>query len=493
MKKLEFVSIVVMMLLALCSCNKTEYQNVIPANATFVAKVDTKAIAEKGDLANSQAVELLKTYMALVVNGKDLKRAIAYVDDPTAMGFDLSMPAYLFMVGNEHVGLTLKVADEDAVKDLLVLLHKQQLASKPQKKNDLMCGRLLDEISYSYNDNTFLLLARLGESGGLRVEQMAQQLMTIEEDDSFVSTDAFKRMENEEGKDVVLYSTLAALPQELSKEVSAFLPSTVKLSDIDMVSTLQFSQGKVELNMNLKGSPMAQTLVFDEMEKNLSGITGEYLDKVTDKVVLWAGAGVNGEWLLKQLKKYSKSKELLFMLERGIDIEWMLKEVDGSVAIEIRDFGKDSDAELFDFDAYAEVKDTPFLVDVEEWKQGMKEYGMTMQDLGNNHYVLKAEGNTIAWGVEDKHLYFSTQVAPSFAKGTALKDYEQTIQKSIVFVYVDMKKVQLNKMAKKQGLSSLANGLGSIKALTFSMPSAQQMKLTIEMDDKDENFLKQLF
>ena len=245
--------------------------------------------------------------------------------------------------------------------------------------------------------------------------------------------------------------------------------------------------------MNLKGSPMAQTLVFDEMEKNLSGITGEYLDKVTDKVVLWAGAGVNGEWLLKQLKKYSKSKELLFMLERGIDIEWMLKEVDGSVAIEIRDFGQDSDTELFDFDAYAEVKDTPFLVDVEEWKQGMKEYGMTMQDLGNNHYVLKAEGNTIAWGVEDKHLYFSTQVAPSFAKGTALKDYEQVIQKSMVFVYVDMKKVQLNKMAKKQGLSSLANGLGSIKALTFSMPSAQQMKLTIEMDDKDENFLKQLF
>ena len=493
MKKLEFVSIVVMMLLALCSCNKTEYQNVIPANATFVAKVDTKAIAEKGDLANSQAVELLKTYMALVVNGKDLKRAIAYVDDPTAMGFDLSMPAYFFMVGNEHVGLTLKVVDEDAVKDLLSLLHKQQLASKPQKRHDLMCGRLLDEISYSYNDNTFLLLASLGEKGGLRVEQMAQQLMLLEEDDSFVSTDAFKRLESEEGKDVVLYSTLAALPQGLFKEVAAFLPTTVKLSDIDMVSTLQFSQGKVELNMNLKGSPMAQTLVFDEMEKNLSGIEGKYLDKVTDQAVLWAGAGVNGAWLLEQLKKYSKSKELLFMLERGIDIEWMLKEVEGAVAIEIRDFGDASDTKTLDFDAYAQVKDTPFLVDVEEWKRGMKEYGMTMQDFGKNSYVLKAEGNTIVWGVEDHNLYFSTQIVPSFAKGTALKDYEQVIQKSMVFVYVDMKKLQLDKVVKKAGQSWLAQGLGSINALTFSMPSAQQMNLTIEMDDKGENFLKQLF
>lgn len=493
MKKFGFVSIVVMMLLALCSCNKTEYQNVIPANATFVAKVDTKAIAEKGELANSQALELLKTYLALLVNGKDLKQATAYIDDPSEMGFDLSMPVYLFMVGNEHVGLTLKVADDDAVKDLLMLLHKQQLASKPQKKHDLMCGRLLDEISYSYSDNTFLLLASLGEKSGLRVEQMAQQLMGLEEEDSFVSTDAFKQMEREEEKDVVLYSTLAALPQELSKEVAAFLPTTVKLSDIDMVSTLQFSQGKVELNMNLKGSPMAQTMVFDEMEKNLSGIAGEYLDKVTDKAVLWAGAGVNGEWLLEQLKKYSKSKELLFMLERGIDIEWMLKEVDGAVAIEIRDFDDESDSETFDFDAYAQVKDTPFLADVEEWKRGMKEYGMTMQDLGKNSYVLKAEGNTIMWGVEDHNLYFSTQVTPSFAKGTALKDYEQMIQKSMVFVYVDMKKLQLDKASKKAGLSWMAQGLGSIKSLTFSMPSAQQIKLTVEMDDKDENFLKQLF
>jgi hypothetical protein len=245
--------------------------------------------------------------------------------------------------------------------------------------------------------------------------------------------------------------------------------------------------------MNLKGSPMAQTLVFDEMEKNLSGIEGKYLDKVTVQAALWAGAGVNGAWLLEQLKKYSKSKELLFMLERGIDIEWMLKEVEGAVAIEIRDFGDASDTKTLDFDAYAQVKDTPFLVDVEEWKRSMKEYGMTMQDFGKNSYVLKAEGNTIVWGVEDHNLYFSTQIAPSFAKGTALKDYEQVIQKSMVFVYVDMKKLQLDKVVKKAGQSWLAQGLGSINALTFSMPSAQQMNLTIEMDDKGENFLKQLF
>ncbi|MBR1667256.1 MAG: DUF4836 family protein [Bacteroidaceae bacterium] len=493
MKKFGIRLLVVLMVVSLCSCSKTDYQNVIPANATLVAKVDVRNIAEKGDVANSKAVDLLKAYLTLVVNGKDMKQAKAYIDDPVAMGFDFSMPVYLFMVGNEQAGLTLKVADEDAVKDFLMLLHKQRLASKPVEKHELMCGMLLDEISYSYDGKTFLLLASLGESRASRLEQMAQQLMNQTEDDSFVSTDAFDRLEGESDKDVVLYSTLAALPKALSKEVTPFLPTTVKLSDIDMVATLQFGPGKMDLNAQLKGSPMAQTLVFDEAEKNLFGMAGEYLDKLSGDAVLWMGTCVKGEWLLEQLKKYPKWKELLFLMERGIDIEWMLKEIDGDVAIEIRNVGQDTEAGMADFDAYAQVKDTPFLVDVDDWKQNMKEYGMTMQEVGKNQYVLNAEGHTIAWGVEDNNLYFTTRISPSFARTHALKGYEGDIADSKVFVYVDMTKLQLDKAAKKQGQSWLSNGLGAMKTLILKMPSAQQLKLTVEMENEDENFLKQLF
>ena len=492
MKKFGIRLLVLLMVVSLCSCNKTDYQNVIPANATLVAKVDVRNMAEKSDVAHSKMMDLLKTYIMLVVNGKDEKQAKEYIDDPMAMGFDFSMPVYLFMVGNEQAGLTMKVADEDAVKDFLMLLHKQRLASKPVEKHELMCGTLLDEIYYSYDGKTFLMLAALGESRASRLEQMAQQLMNQTEDDSFVSTDAFRRMEDENDKDVVLYSTLAALPNELSKEVAPFLPTTVKLSDIDMVATLLFGQGKMELNAQLKGSPMAQTLVFDEAEKNLLCMSGEYLDKLTDEAALWMGTGVKGEWLREQLKKHPKWKELLFMMERGIDIEWMLKEIEGDVAIEIRNVDQGTKAETLDFDAYAEVKDTPFLVDVDDWKESMKEYGMTMQEVGEKQYVLNAEGNTIAWGVEDNNLYFTTRIAPSFERSQALKDYERDISGSKVFVYVDMTKFQLENVAKTQSQLWLNNGLGAMKTLTLKMPSAQQLTLTVQMENEDENFLKQI-
>ena len=59
MKKIQLISALVLAILALCSCNNTDYQKVIPANATLVVKADMKAITEKADLKNSKAMKML--------------------------------------------------------------------------------------------------------------------------------------------------------------------------------------------------------------------------------------------------------------------------------------------------------------------------------------------------------------------------------------------------------------------------------------------------
>ena len=54
MKKFQFISALVMVVLALCSCTNTDYQNVIPANASLEVNVDMKSNAEKPAFKNSQ-------------------------------------------------------------------------------------------------------------------------------------------------------------------------------------------------------------------------------------------------------------------------------------------------------------------------------------------------------------------------------------------------------------------------------------------------------
>ena len=161
MKKFQFISALVMVVLALCSCTNTDYQNVIPANASLVVKVDMKSIAEKSDFKNSKWMKELDGSLGAVVSGKDMKSMKEYVADPMKIGIDFSMPLYFFMMADETMGMTMKVSDEDHVKDFLLLLNKQGLASKPQEKDHWMCGTIIDDIYYSYDGTTFLMLASM--------------------------------------------------------------------------------------------------------------------------------------------------------------------------------------------------------------------------------------------------------------------------------------------------------------------------------------------
>ena len=491
MRKIIVVFLTLLAVLSFSSCTNTDYQNVIPADATLVAKLDVKALAEKGDLAHSRAVDVMKGYLALVVSSKDQKQAKAYIDDPMSMGLDLSMPLYFFMVGNEQMGLTAKVADEDAVKDFLLLLHKQHLASKPVEKHEQMCGTLLDEITYMYDGKTFLLLASMDKGGGARQGQLAQQLMNQKEKQSFVTTDAYDKM-NETDKDFVCYSNLAALPAEWAKSAMRLLPKQVKRSDVEAISSIHFEQGKAVLQVALMGKSAAVQKLMDETAKKMHPIQGRYLDKASDNLAMWLGMGVEGEWLLQKAKEDKELKESLFLMERAIDIEQMLKAIDGDVAVEFPLNGLESGENPFV--AYAQLKNTDFMQDVEDWKAGMKDYGMTMQDDGNHHYVLKADGKTWLWGVEGNDLCFAADggtASVATAANARLKAHEKDIKNSLFFFYLDVAKWGLDKQMRGDA-AMFGKALGAVDAVVVKSSSANEVEMVVELKDKQENFLKQL-
>lgn len=250
MKKIQLISALVLVVMALCSCTNTDYQKVIPANATVVVKADMKSISEKADFKDSKYKQMLDESLSAVVKGKDMDAVKAYIDDPMKMGIDLSMPLYFFMAGEETVGLTMKVGNEDDVKDFLQLLNKQGMASKPQEKDGQMCGTLVDDIYYSYDKNTFLMLASLKGSGTSATSRMARELMTLKEDDSFISTDAFDRM-NDEEQDVVCYTNLNVLPKNMLDGWKVLLPENISANDIDFISSLYFEDGAASLKLRV--------------------------------------------------------------------------------------------------------------------------------------------------------------------------------------------------------------------------------------------------
>ena len=490
MKKIQLIAALVLVVIALCSCSNTDYQKVIPANATLVVKADLKSVSEKADFKHSKMMKMLDASLVAMVKGKDLKTVKGYIDDPMKMGIDFSMPLYLFMMGEDTFGLTMKMNDEGDVKDFLQLLNKQGMASKPQEKNGLMCGTLLDDIYYSYDKNTFLLLASMSGKGTSTTSKLARELMALKEDDSFISTEAYDRM-NAEDEDLVTYTNGKLGKDLLSEVLSALMPSSVDVKDIDALLSLNFENGKASFKTKVWGKTDKAQALLDEADKNFGTIEGKYIERMSDNAVIWMGTNVKGEWALGKLKESKSTKEMLFMLERAVDIEQMLRAVDGDVALELqmKNFDPENAPEYM---VYAELKNSDFLADVNDWKESMKDYGMTMRDKGENQYVLTMDDESYLWGVQDKNLFFSSANAIQ-GKGTKSLDAQKSdIKNSKCYIYVDMEKVPLVDFAKSAGMSFLVGPLKKLQSAVLKSASANEVTLTIELKNKNENFLKQL-
>ena len=489
MKKFQFISALVMVVLALCSCTNTDYQNVIPANASLVVKVDMKSIAEKSDFKNSKWMKELDGSLGAVVSGKDMKSMKEYVADPMKIGIDFSMPLYFFMMADETMGMTMKVSDEDHVKDFLLLLNKQGLASKPQEKDHWMCGTLIDDIYYSYDGTTFLMLASM-KGKNTTISRMARELTALKESDSFVSTEAFGRL-NEEEKDAVMYVMSAQIIESL-KMAGGVLPSSV-YKDVEALASLDFAQGEARIMGKLFAKTKDAQHLIDEANANLKKMNGRYLDKVSDDAAIWIGAGVKGEWLLEKIKENKELKTMLFATERAVGVEQMLKAMDGDVSMELPLL----DTEKVDYVLQAELNNTDFLADVNDWKLSQKDYGIEMKELEPQQYQLILDGQTYRWGVRDKDLYWATPRAVERAENSAdakLKAYREQIEDSRLFLFVDWAKLAkgLSQSSNVALVMHMWDGFFNIDALYWKLSSVEEGVVVIESKNKNENFLKQI-
>lgn len=496
--KTKLLSLFVMVMVLLCSCNKADYANVVPADASFVASANVKDIADKGNLQESAAVEMLNQYLGLVVSGKDLKQMKEYIANPADMGIDFREPVFAFKTQNECLGLTMKVASEGDLTEFIQLLAKQSLCTKPVDRDGLNCGSLLDDIEYTFDGKTLLLVSCLGDGGSAMSKQVSAQLMKQDADNSFVSTEAYEKMEAQAG-DVKIYSNLGVMPQSVVEQVASILPKGVKKADIEMLAAVNFTNGRATISSSVWGkTPNAQQLI-DDLNKNMRKLNAKFIDAPADDFLVWASMGVKGEWLLSKMKEDEQMKQLIFMLERGIDVEQMLRSVDGDFCVILPNSFVSSADDKQEFIGMAEIKDSKFLGDVDYWKQSMKEYGLTMNSVGTDDYILNIDNKTsLRWGVKrnDKELYFGTAAAYNkngfSPKSNVLDSYADEIKSNQMFVYFNLAQMPMREIGMMVGVPLASNALNAIKAIVIKSASAGEMELVIEAKDKDENFLKQL-
>ena len=473
MKKLSSF-IILLVALLLTSCSNDDYRNVIPSDASFVVGVNLGSLAEKSDIEHSKYMHLFQASLSTIVPNDELDDVRELIDRPEKIGLDLTAPVYFFGTAGNQIGLVAKVADHDDVEDFVDMLHDLDVASRPKEKSGVTECTLIDEVLCLYTDRAFLLYIDQTSKSKEAARKLATQLLNQGADDSFANTANFDRME-EASADILSKSKLL-VSERTSKDSW--------LNDLFVIGSLTFDSGRALMVNNILPLNEADKAKMDEFVlKHLRPIEGRYLKMQNGPSLVWGCLGVDGKWLLDEcLKDNNDIKGTLFMLERCVDIEQMLRSVDGDITFSIGNF-------IFsepNISAMARVKETKFLSDVDYWQKSMKDYGMSMDRLSDNNYVVRLDrGKSLYWGVNDKDLYMSNIGRPTLDSDqwSSLAD---DIKSSYFYLVADLQ--QIGDMIDEEELAFLK----SLDKLMFKIKSSTELDIEVTSQNKEENILKTL-
>jgi len=342
-------------------------RDVLPADATAVAVFEPAELLDGLGLKKEKASKL-------VMNLEDLVE-----------GVNLAKPVYAFATQDEFSGIALNVKD---VKRLLKAAALFNYASEEQNgyqwianSNSIGC----------IDDDKMLIVGPVAEEqqDALRDEMMS--LMKQARKDVPV----LEKLDRK-GTALSLSAPLNSLPKEY---VQKYLPAKTDLSDAFLNAALRFGGKDVTLSMgstiDLSNMPLSPI----KGDVGLGGI-------MPANPFAYICFNMNGEKLLPELRKVPNLRTALLALNLCVDVDMMIKAIDGDVVISVPKPDLQHPAILLT----ATLSNTDFLKNADDWSR--------VKRLGVADFVADYEGTQVFFGVRDKYLYITngSKVASSIGE-----------------------------------------------------------------------------
>ena len=466
------------------------YLNAIPSDARMVCSIDVAGIVKKSGLGEKKLTDKLKQELGGMVSGDDIDNVVSYFEHPEKTGIDFRKRIYLFSTPDNSLCLLAKVGDKDKLSDFLTKMESEGGSTKPTTKNGLMWTKFFGEVPAAFNDDALLVM--MPTDGFYNPNESITNFLGQGKKNSFFSTKKADRLNNAEG-DITLFGSLASLPKNILGAYTQLLPKGVRQEEVDVTASLSALKGKLSFKTEISSDNEVLKALLEETNKNTHKIKGLYLKNSPREFVLWASAGFNGEWLLGQLKKEANLKQQLFLAERAIDIEKMIKSIDGDLMLTIPAIDSDAMFEV-PYLLVGQTKNQDFLNDVDYWTTSMREYGLSMTSTGDNQYRLNADDMTFYWGTRPKELYFTSspdlvKTALSGQGSDVLKALDDEIRDSRFFVYLNIQQMANSTNSYSSTGLTLSMLSQHFEGVSIRLTDAQNMELNILMKNKDENML----
>lgn len=358
------------------SCSDDNYLNCVPQMSQLVISINSAKVS------GTQSPIIL--------------RSLLHVSQLDESGLDLSSNVYFFEDAQSNLGLCAKVDDNDKLADVL---KKANL--EITKKRGYKFAVLPSNWVIGFSDKAALLMGpALPAAQNDLMVQMARYLGS-EEDDGLKASPMYDKLDSIDAP-MAMVCQANALPQQFVAPFTIGAPKDADPSDIMVEAGLEMKGGRLLMNGHTFSFKKGINKALIDASKVYRPIKGSYVKSMSKNDVLGLFLNVDGKQFHQLITQNRGITAMLAGINAAIDMDNILKSVDGDMAIVTPTMGKDNLTLMM----AAKLSGAPWLADVDYWKQSVPQGGH-IGDWGKNCFYYQGDKTTYYFGVTPDMQYMS--------------------------------------------------------------------------------------
>lgn len=495
---------VLMVFMAACS-KKTEYTNVIPADATAIASINLNTLAEKAGL-NDKENEAMKQKMLDALksgtNAATFQQLEKVIKNPSESGIDIQSPIYLFTATSfPYTALVAKVDNENNLRSSLDILAKEQIGQPVAEADGYSFTTIGNNSLLAFNTTTVILVETIGSSQTEEVKTAITALMKQTADNSINSSAGFKKMQEQKGE-VTFFASMAAIPDVYASQVNRGLLGNINPKDIMLLGGLSFEKGKVAIQIENYTENKEVEAQMKKQEKALIKLNTDFIKNFPASTLAFVNAGVNGEELYNLLLENQEFRNTV-SIAKAAEIKALFASFNGDISVGLLNVAMMQSATTFL--AYANVKSSDALKAIFTNKQslGLKK-GEDILQLGDNEYVYKSKGMNVFYGIKDKQMYATNDellyksIGKAVDKSIKDTEYASDMKGKNLFFVVNVEAILELPIVKMmlgfggEEYQMYANLASQVSFIEVNSAEGGKSEIDLILKNKDVNALKQI-
>ncbi len=425
-----------LLIVLLGSCSGSDYLNAIPAKSTALVSIDMKKLAEDNQMADKAGV----------------LKSLLQVDDVSECGIDVASKVFLFESPDGNLGLCAKVSDAGDLEKWLDKLSRQNTCTKVTERKGFRFSILKGSWLVGFSDNALLVMGPVVADAQAELQRQMTKYLSADEEAGIKSSPMFDRLDSIPSA-MAMVAQAQALPEKFIAPFTLGAPKGADASQIVISARMDVSKGVLHIGGETFSFNKGIDAELKKAAQNYRPIKGDYVKSMPADALAGIFMNVDGNRFLPMMQSNQGIQQLLMGINTAIDMDNIIRSVDGDMAIVLPTFSDDGMKIMM----AGKLAHSKWLADVDYWKKSCPK-GTSIADWGKDRFVY-SDGKT--------KFYFGVSADNQFFSGNDEQSAEYSIKPSLHPVSADIQKMIVGqKMAMVINLSQTGDGNDMVTTIT---------------------------